>query len=66
MQSVLTLFREKVSFFKALRVLSPKLSLLKLSVRSYMAWYARVLMISNKEKISYAKQCGSYSFKLIK
>jgi hypothetical protein len=36
MQSVLTLFREKVSFFKALRVLSPKLSLLKLSVRSYM------------------------------
>jgi hypothetical protein len=28
--------------------------------------HARVLTISDKEKISYAKQCGSYSFKLIK
>jgi hypothetical protein len=37
MQSVLTWFREKVSLLEALRMLSPKCSLLKLSVTSYMA-----------------------------
>jgi hypothetical protein len=31
-------------------MLSPKSSLLELSVRSYMACYARVLVISNKDK----------------
>jgi hypothetical protein len=49
---VLALLAEKVSFFKVSRVLSPKRSLLKLNVRSYMK-YTRVLMISDKEKISY-------------
>jgi hypothetical protein len=37
MHSVLALFREKVSFFKASRRLSPNSSLLKLSVRFYTA-----------------------------
>jgi hypothetical protein len=37
MQSVLTLFREKVSLLDASRRLSPKHSLLKLDVRSYTA-----------------------------
>jgi hypothetical protein len=50
MQSVIALLREKVSFFKASWMLSPKSSLLELSVRSYMACYARVLVISNKDK----------------
>jgi hypothetical protein len=56
----------KVSFFKASRVLSLKSSLLKLDIRSYTAWHARVLTISDMENISYAKQIGSYSFNLIK
>jgi hypothetical protein len=54
MQSVLALFKEKVGLFKALRRLSPKSSLLKLGVRSYTACHARVLMISDKEKMSNA------------
>jgi hypothetical protein len=66
MQSVLALFREKVSLFKASGRLPLNSSLLELGVRSYMTCHARVLTISDKEKISYAKQCGSYSFKLIK
>jgi hypothetical protein len=37
MHSVLALFIEKISFFKASRRLSPNSSLLKLDVRSYMA-----------------------------
>jgi hypothetical protein len=57
MQSILSLF-EKVSLFKALRRLSPKSSLLELDVRSYMACHARVLMISDKEKISYANNAA--------
>jgi hypothetical protein len=55
MQSVLALFREKVSIFKASRRLSPNSSLLKLGVRSYTACHVRVLTISDEEKISYAK-----------
>jgi hypothetical protein len=35
MQSVLALFGEKVSFFKASQVLTTKRSLLKVGVRSY-------------------------------
>jgi hypothetical protein len=44
----------------------PQKSLLKLGVRFYTAGHARVLTISDKEKISYTKQSGSYSFKLNK
>jgi hypothetical protein len=63
---MLAFFRERVSFFKASRGLSPNSSLLKLGIRSYTTCHTRVLMISEKKKISYAKQCSSYSFKLIK
>jgi hypothetical protein len=49
MHSVLALFREKFSFFNASLVLSPKGSLLKLSVRSYTARHAIVLKISDKD-----------------
>jgi hypothetical protein len=41
--SVLALLKGKVSFFKALYVLSFKCSLLKLGVRPYTAWHAKVL-----------------------
>jgi hypothetical protein len=51
MQSVLALLKERrVSLDEAWRVLSIKCSLLKSSVRSYMALHARVLMISNRDK----------------
>jgi hypothetical protein len=46
------LLRGRVSFFKALRRLSPNNSLLQLGVRSYMAWDARVLTISDKDYAS--------------
>jgi hypothetical protein len=49
MHSVLALFREKISFFNASLVLSPKGSLLKLNVRSYTARHAIVLKISDKD-----------------
>jgi hypothetical protein len=52
-QLVVPLFREKISLLEASQVLSPNGSLLKLGIRSYMAWHARVLTISDKEKISY-------------
>jgi hypothetical protein len=47
MQSVLALFREKVSLFKALQRLSPNSSMLELDIRSYMSCHARVLTISD-------------------
>jgi hypothetical protein len=50
MHLVLALFRERVSLLKALRWLSPNSSLLQLSIRSYMACHARVLMISDKDE----------------
>jgi hypothetical protein len=40
MRSVLALFREKVSFFKASQMLSPKSSLLELDIRSYTTLHA--------------------------
>jgi hypothetical protein len=49
-QLVLALFMEKVSLLEASWVLSPKCNLLKLGVRSYTAWHARVLMIGDKDE----------------
>jgi hypothetical protein len=63
---VLALLKGIVSFFKASRVLSPKCSLLELSVRYYIARHARVLMISDKERLRHAKQRGSQCFMLLK
>jgi hypothetical protein len=64
-QSLLVLLG-KVSHLKASRKLFPKGPLLKVDVWSYTTRHVRVLTISDKEMLSYAKQCGSYSFMLIK
>jgi hypothetical protein len=64
--SVLALLKgRRVSLNDAWRVLSSKCFLLKSGVRAYMEWHAWVLMMSDKERLSYAKQRDSQSFMLI-
>jgi hypothetical protein len=51
MQSMLALLKGKrVSLGETCHVLSPKHSLLKSGVRTYMTWHTRVLTISDNDK----------------
>jgi hypothetical protein len=56
----------RVSLEEAWCLLTPKHSLLKSGGRSYMICHVSVLMISDKEWLSYAKQHGSQYLMLLK